>query len=88
MRWFCCDGASILQAAVHELQEHIQEGEMGGIVATSSSGKNTLGTKKVLQNGLQSSEKRKGQQTEQAEWKPLHTKSSSKALPKEHSGAY
>ena len=50
------------------------------MAATSSSGKNALGAKKVLQNGLQSSEKRKGQQTEQAEWKPLHTKASSKAL--------
>ena len=73
---------------MHELQEHIQEGEMAGRTAASSSGKSTLGTKNVLQNGLQSSEKRKGQQTEQAEWKPLHTKSPSKALPKEHSGAY
>ena len=63
------------QAAVHELQEHIQESELAGMAATSSSGKNALGTRKVLQIGLQSPEKRKGQQTEQAEWKHLHTKS-------------
>ena len=77
----------MMQAAVHELQEHIQEGELAGMATSSSSGRNTLGPKKVLQNGLQSPDKRKGPQ-EQAEWKPLHTKTSAKPLPKEQSGAY
>jgi hypothetical protein len=84
---------SALQAAIHELQGHIQEAEPAWTATPPgkihpSSDRNSTVSKKQLQSGSLSPERRKGQPSDQAEWKPLHSKPLVKGLQKGKSSAY